>query len=1516
MSKRALISLVAILFGACMDAATAVDSLIYQYGGGDAGAVYNTLEEAEQGVRGTAYQSAGLSFPIFSQTGWHFTLTLDYRPYGGLLTTPPAGTGVTGTDPPPNFKRLFDAGGPGGPPPQTPPCKAGGPLGGSGEGDPCIAASGNQAVAEFDFSYGAIDFSRYYNSLRTLRPYGAINYNWSHSFARRILTASLVIGHGIPASPTAAFIVAQDAEAHAEFYRLVTPGTPTTPGVFRSSSMPGRVLTVRTLSADNYEYTIYFPDGHREIFDNDGSLYSISYPDDIHRSLSISSFRQASGTLPLVSNVADGGGLGRSISFTYGYLPGDPYLHLGSIYGVRSGTTSEPLLRFIYDVAHGYQEQNLLSVQRQGPNGTFAGGKIRQYAYGENTPVPLPLHLTRIIDENNDTYATFTYDDHGRSATSILGGVANSVQLNYNANTSDQTVTVTRPLGGNVTYSFPPGTGSNADRTFRKARALSYPSTLLNPGYSESWTYGYEDPTCVSGDDRICRYRDSHGVVTEYQYDTLFERVRIEGKGTTEARRVETDYNTTVYRPSEVRVYAGETNAGTPISRVAYTYNTAGALTATCQYDTQDTVAMGYACSAATLPPANTVGVRRSVYEYCSGPSTVSPGKGCPGAGWLSRVTDPNGNATTYVYYTQTQEDLCYTELSTGQCHWKGDLASITDALGHTTSFLRYDWAGHVTSVTDPNSKRTVYRYTPEGWLDRMITYDDVSDIAGGAITYLVHDNVGNITSVTDPDNVTLTYEYDDAYRPHRVIDGENATRTVDLNGVGGVTTETIATAGATVQGLVTRQFDALGRLGSITDGYSRIRKFRYDALNRRNRMIDPNNVVTTSDYDGLNRPDTVVQDFTAVPTSPTTDSNFLTNYHYDAADNVVQVTDPANLSTYYSYDGLRNLRTVQSPDSGTSVYTYDRRGNVVTTLDARNVLANFGYDSTNRQTTISYPSASLNVTRAYDQSNTVTGCTSVGGFTPYIGRLTTLTDASGSTTYCYDARGNVVRKQQITGSATFATTYAYTAASRLSKIGYPSGAIVTYAYDATGRVEAIQYKADATSTPISIVSATEWNAFGPLRVITYGDGHTVTRTSNLTYDVTNVQSSILAGVNLSSPVDGMGNVTALSGSVGSVSGSDIMTLDGLYRLKREESTAKPTQFVAYTYSPAGDRLTSDSSASGPETYAYIPNTHRIASINAGQHAGARDYDAAGNTKRWSAQGPFLNYDDANRFSSIFTNTPPIVTSSFKVNGLGQRVAKTTASTTTYSVYDESGRLLGTYGNNASLIQEYVYLQDILVAVATPNGVFEVESDRLNTPRAIIRPSDSHVIWAWSPWQDPFGTGAPDQDVDGDGQNFVFNLRFTGQYYDSEFGLTYNYYRDYESATGRYIESDPIGLRGGVNAYAFVNSRPLNLTDSRGLQGAVPIPGPLFDLIRPLPFDPIDVLPPIPYEPAGPNDGKKNTDHCTRLYVRCIQELWGGDWSCGDCQTFCTGVNEYWPFEHCSPDKPRIACLDLPRNRG
>jgi RHS repeat-associated protein len=109
--------------------------------------------------------------------------------------------------------------------------------------------------------------------------------------------------------------------------------------------------------------------------------------------------------------------------------------------------------------------------------------------------------------------------------------------------------------------------------------------------------------------------------------------------------------------------------------------------------------------------------------------------------------------------------------------------------------------------------------------------------------------------------------------------------------------------------------------------------------------------------------------------------------------------------------------------------------------------------------------------------------------------------------------------------------------------------------------------------------------------------------------------------------------------------------------------------------------------------------------------------------------------------------------------------------------------------------------------------MYYVHADHLNTPR-LVTDTSSNIRWRWD--SDPFGTSIPNENPASLGA-FIFNLRFPGQQYDPVVGLHYNYFRDYDPAVGRYVQSDPIGLRGGINTYAYARSVPTMRTDRFGL---------------------------------------------------------------------------------------------------
>jgi RHS repeat-associated protein len=142
----------------------------------------------------------------------------------------------------------------------------------------------------------------------------------------------------------------------------------------------------------------------------------------------------------------------------------------------------------------------------------------------------------------------------------------------------------------------------------------------------------------------------------------------------------------------------------------------------------------------------------------------------------------------------------------------------------------------------------------------------------------------------------------------------------------------------------------------------------------------------------------------------------------------------------------------------------------------------------------------------------------------------------------------------------------------------------------------------------------------------------------------------------------------------------------------------------------------------------------------------------------------------------------------------------------------------GTYALTARVTDNLGGVMTSVAVNVTVNAaeakLYYIHVDHLNTPR-LIADDQLQTVWRWDQ-QEPFGVNVPDENPSGLGV-FELPLRLPGQYHDQETTLQYNMFRDYDPSLGRYGESDPGGLRAGLNTYAYVGGTPLTRTDPLGL---------------------------------------------------------------------------------------------------
>ncbi len=140
--------------------------------------------------------------------------------------------------------------------------------------------------------------------------------------------------------------------------------------------------------------------------------------------------------------------------------------------------------------------------------------------------------------------------------------------------------------------------------------------------------------------------------------------------------------------------------------------------------------------------------------------------------------------------------------------------------------------------------------------------------------------------------------------------------------------------------------------------------------------------------------------------------------------------------------------------------------------------------------------------------------------------------------------------------------------------------------------------------------------------------------------------------------------------------------------------------------------------------------------------------------------------------------------------------------------FDQNSQVSLSSAANGNVIADEVKLVATAAPVPTGANLYYIHNDHLGTLQ-VFTDENQHVVWQ-ADYQ-PFGEVSESVTI------FANNLRFAGQYFDGESGLHYNYFRDYDPGTGRYLQSDPVGLAGGLNTYAYVGGNPLRFFDPFGL---------------------------------------------------------------------------------------------------
>lgn len=706
-----------------------------------------------------------------------------------------------------------------------------------------------------------------------------------------------------------------------------------------------------------------------------------------------------------------------------------------------------------------------------------------------------------------------------------------------------------------------------------------------------------------------------------------------------------------------------------------------------------------------------------------------------------------------------------------------GNLTQLKNPLGQTTTYSNYDALGNPGTIIQPNGQTIRYSYD-----SRSRVINETKEIAPTIFisTSYKYGPFG-ITEVSSSNGLKEITSYNDngtiASISHRNNDQVVSQQIYSYSNLG-VLQKVEYREGSSIRYSWMNEHNQLGWVTADRGNNGQNIRQEYDAKGNVIKQIDSLNHIKTYSYDPLGRP---------LQETHSNGSNIM--YGWDVFGNLTSVSDASGNKTTYTYNGFGQVLTENSPSRGLSSYTYDNVGNLVTVTHADNKVTRYSYDALNRRT----KAVGINQTLVWNYDNCTNG----------IGRLCAVSDGTSGTGYGYTKDGKIsVQITKIEG-VSYPTHLSYDNSGRL--IGESQGNNddykTIYEYDGLNRVNAVKFKIGSNIQ--TIIRNISYEPYGGVKNWTYGNGLVRQSSYDTDYRLTGITTSGIQ--NLTHNYNANNWITLISNSV-ETSKTSSFEYDALGQLIR---AASPQYTESWGVNINSNRTSRTGNTNAISAY-NIGAGNRLLNIT-GAEAKNFYYDAVGNQIQKSGYGGTQDYtyDAFNRLKSVKQGG---VTTTYDYGAFNLRSRKVSSNGNINYVYAPDGRLLAESPisaiQNGGLGTIYIWLGGQPVGLIRNNQVYYIHNDHLQRPE-VITDTNKAVVWKTN-------TSSYDSAVI---QSSIgpFNLGFPGQYYDSESGLWYNWNRYYDPTTGRYTQSDPIGLAGGLNTYAYVENNPVNFIDPYGL---------------------------------------------------------------------------------------------------